>query len=106
MFEHQVEVEAEARWIFRFDVGPSNDELTCPIDPDLAISDQVDHVDRGLAFYEHHGSIPTEFRTALVNNLKAGSSCRARRRSAMQYGEERAAVPRQDAGAEAPGAVA
>jgi hypothetical protein len=68
-FEHSVEVE-QGEWV-SFDVGPSNDEFV-PFDqisPHL-INSIMSTEDS--AFYQHHGFIPSEFRTALVNNLKAG----------------------------------
>jgi hypothetical protein len=68
-FAHSVEV-AEGEWI-SFDVGPSNDEFV-PLDqisPYLVGSIMSTE---DSAFYKHHGFIPSEFRTALINNLKAG----------------------------------
>jgi len=68
-FEHSVEVE-QGEWI-SFDVGPSNDEFV-PFDQISPYLVKSIMSTEDSAFYEHHGFIPTEFRTALVNNLKAG----------------------------------
>ncbi|HMG57625.1 MAG TPA: biosynthetic peptidoglycan transglycosylase, partial [Kofleriaceae bacterium] len=68
-FEHDVEVE-QGEWM-SFDVGPNNDEFV-PLDqisPHLIKSIMSTE---DSAFYQHHGFITSEFRTALVNNLKAG----------------------------------
>jgi hypothetical protein len=68
-FEHSVEVE-QGEWI-SFDVGPTNDEFV-PLDEISPYLIKSIMSTEDSAFYEHHGFIPTEFRTALVNNLKAG----------------------------------
>jgi hypothetical protein len=68
-FQHDVEVE-QGQWV-SFDVGPSNDEFVPleQISPYLVKSIMSTE---DSAFYQHHGFITSEFRTALVNNLKAG----------------------------------
>jgi len=68
-FEHSVEVE-QGEWI-SFDVGPTNDEFVPLEDISPYLIKSIMSTEDS-AFYEHHGFIPTEFRTALVNNLKAG----------------------------------
>lgn len=68
-FEHYVEVE-KGEWI-SFEVGPDNPDFV----PFAEISPYVVRSimsTEDSAFYSHHGFIPSEFRTALVNNLKAG----------------------------------
>lgn len=68
-FEHYVEYE-KGEWL-SFVVGPENPEFV-PIDqisPNLIKS--ITTTEDG-AFYRHHGFITSEFRTALVNDLKAG----------------------------------
>jgi hypothetical protein len=69
-FEQHVEVE-EGKWL-DFKVGPSN--------PDFVPLDQISpYLVKSIMstedsdFYHHHGFIPTEFKSALVTNLK---SCR------------------------------
>lgn len=68
-FEHYVEVE-KGEWI-SFDVGPDNPEF-------VPLSEISPYVMKSImstedsAFEKHHGFIPSEFRSALVNNLKAG----------------------------------
>ncbi len=66
-FEHYVEVE-KGEWA-SFVVGPSN--------PDFVPLDQISPYLRGsimssedFGFYHHHGFIPSEFKSALVTNLK------------------------------------
>jgi hypothetical protein len=66
-FEHYVEVE-KGEWE-SFVVGPSN--------PDFVPIDQISPYLRSsimssedFGFYKHHGFIPSEFRSALVTNLK------------------------------------
>lgn len=66
-FEHYVETE-KGEWM-SFVVGPTN--------PDFAPLDQISpyllksiQSSEDFGFYKHHGFIPHEFRTALVNNLK------------------------------------
>jgi hypothetical protein len=68
-FEHSVEVE-EGEWI-SFDVGSSNDEFV-PLDQISPYLIKSIMSTEDSAFYQHHGFITSEFRTALVNNLKAG----------------------------------
>jgi hypothetical protein len=66
-FEQYVETE-KGEWE-SFVVGPTNPDFV-PIDqisPYLMKSIQSSE---DFGFYRHHGFIPTEFRTALVNNLK------------------------------------
>jgi membrane peptidoglycan carboxypeptidase len=68
-FEHYVETE-KGEWI-SFDVGPDNPEF-------VPIGEISPHLVKSImstedsAFYSHHGFIPSEFRSALVHNLKAG----------------------------------
>lgn len=67
-FEHYVEVE-EGEWM-SFVVGPENPDFV-PIDqinPNL-IKSIMTTEDAG--FYRHKGFIPSEFRTALISDLKA-----------------------------------
>ncbi len=66
-FEHYVETE-KGEWM-SFVVGPTN--------PDFAPIDQISpyllksiQSSEDFGFYKHHGFIPHEFRTALINNLK------------------------------------
>jgi transglycosylase-like protein len=68
-FEHYVEVD-EGEWL-SFDVGPSNDEFV-PLDQISPYLIKSIMSTEDSAFYQHHGFITSEFRTALVNNLKAG----------------------------------
>ena len=68
-FEHSVEVE-QGEWI-AFDVGPTNSEFVPLEDISPYLIKSIMSTEDS-AFYDHHGFIPTEFRTALVNNLKAG----------------------------------
>jgi hypothetical protein len=68
-FEHDVEVE-QGEWM-SFDVGPSNDEFV-PLDQISPYLIKSIMSTEDSAFYQHHGFITSEFRTALVNNLKAG----------------------------------
>ncbi|MCX5747523.1 MAG: transglycosylase domain-containing protein [Proteobacteria bacterium] len=69
-FEHYVEVE-KGEWM-SFVVGPSNEDF-------VPIEDISPNVIKSIistedsAFFTHRGFIPTEFRTALVNDLKAGA---------------------------------
>ena len=68
-FEHYVEYE-KGEWL-SFVVGPENPEFV-PFDqisPNLIKS--IMTTEDG-AFYKHHGFITSEFRTALVKDLKAG----------------------------------
>jgi hypothetical protein len=68
-FEQYVEVE-QGEWE-SFVVGPSNDEFV-PLDQISPYLVKSIMSTEDSAFYQHHGFITTEFRTALVNNLKAG----------------------------------
>jgi hypothetical protein len=68
-FEQFVEVEKD-EWE-SFDVGPSNDEFV-PLDQISPYLIKSIMSTEDSAFYQHHGFITSEFRTALVNNLKAG----------------------------------
>jgi len=68
-FEQYVETE-KGEWV-SFIVGPTN--------PDFVPLDQISpHLVNSImssedyAFYKHHGFIPSEFKSALVNNLKSG----------------------------------
>lgn len=67
-FEHFVEVD-EGEWI-SFDVGPSNDEFV-PLDQISPYLIKSIMSTEDAAFYQHHGFITSEFRTALTRNLKA-----------------------------------
>jgi membrane peptidoglycan carboxypeptidase len=69
-FEHYVEVE-KGQWT-SFVVGPSNDDFV-PLDQISPYLVKSIMSTEDSAFYKHHGFITTEFRTALVNNLKAGA---------------------------------
>lgn len=66
-FEHYVETE-KGEWQ-SFTVGPSNRDFVplAEISPYLRKSIQSSE---DFGFYKHRGFIPSEFRTALVNNLK------------------------------------
>ncbi|HEY4241544.1 MAG TPA: transglycosylase domain-containing protein [Kofleriaceae bacterium] len=66
-FEHYVEVD-KGEWM-SFVVGPSNPDFV-PLDQisPYLVKSIMSTEDSG--FYTHHGFIPSEFRTALVNNLK------------------------------------
>jgi hypothetical protein len=68
-FEHDVEVE-QGEWM-SFDVGPNNDEFV-PLDQISPYLIKSIMSTEDSSFYQHHGFITSEFRTALVNNLKAG----------------------------------
>jgi hypothetical protein len=68
-FEQYVEVE-QGEWE-SFVVGPSNDEFV-PLDQISPYLIKSIMSTEDSAFYQHHGFITTEFRTALVNNLKPG----------------------------------
>jgi hypothetical protein len=68
-FEQYVEVE-QGEWE-SFVVGPSNDEFV-PLDQISPYLIKSIMSTEDSAFYQHHGFITSEFRTALVNNLKAG----------------------------------
>ena len=66
-FEHYVEVD-QGEWS-SFIVGPSNPDFVPleQISPYLVKSIMSTE---DFAFYQHHGFIPTEFRTALINDLR------------------------------------
>ena len=66
-FDQYVETE-KGEWE-SFTVGPSNPDFVplAEISPFLLKSIQSSE---DFGFYHHHGFIPTEFRTALINNLK------------------------------------
>lgn len=68
-FEHFVEVE-KGEWS-SFVVGPTNEDFV-PIDDisPFLVKSIMSTEDSG--FYKHHGFITTEFRTALIQDLKAG----------------------------------
>jgi hypothetical protein len=69
-FEHYVEVE-KGQWI-SFVVGPENDDF-------VPLEDISPYLIRSVmstedsAFYQHHGFITTEFRSALIKDLEAGA---------------------------------
>jgi hypothetical protein len=69
-FDQYVETE-EGEWE-SFKVGPSNEDFVpiTNISPYL-IASIISSEDYN--FYKHHGFIPSEFRTALINNLKSGA---------------------------------
>jgi len=68
-FEHYVEYEA-GKWM-SFQVGDTNEDF-------VPLEDISPHLVNSImstedsAFYSHHGFIPSEFRNALVSDLKAG----------------------------------
>ncbi|MBC7975888.1 MAG: transglycosylase domain-containing protein [Myxococcales bacterium] len=68
-FEHHVEVE-QGEWV-SFDVGLTNDEFV-PLDQISPYLIKSIMSTEDSSFFQHHGFITSEFRTALVNNLKAG----------------------------------
>jgi hypothetical protein len=68
-FEHYVEVE-KGQWI-SFVVGPSNEDFV-PIEEISPYLIKSIMTTEDSAFYRHRGFITSEFRTALVNDLKAG----------------------------------
>jgi hypothetical protein len=67
-FEHFVEVEA-GEWE-SFVVGPSNPEFV-PLDDISPYLRGSIMSSEDFGFYKHHGFIPSEFRSALVTNLKS-----------------------------------
>jgi hypothetical protein len=69
-FEHYVEVD-KGEWI-SFEVGPDNDDFVPLQDISPYLIKSIMSTEDS-AFRSHHGFIPSEFRTALVNNLKAGA---------------------------------
>jgi len=66
-FEQYVETE-KGEWE-SFVVGPTNPEFV-PIDQISPYLTKSIQSSEDFGFYKHHGFIPTEFRTALINNLK------------------------------------
>jgi hypothetical protein len=68
-FEHFVELD-ENEWL-QFIVGPTNEDFV-PLDQISPYLIKSIMSTEDSAFYQHHGFIVSEFRTALVNNLKAG----------------------------------
>ncbi|MDX2089052.1 MAG: transglycosylase domain-containing protein [Kofleriaceae bacterium] len=68
-FEHFVELD-ENEWL-QFIVGPSSEDFV-PLDQISPYLIKSIMSTEDSAFYQHHGFIVSEFRTALVNNLKAG----------------------------------
>jgi hypothetical protein len=68
-FAHDVEVE-QGEWV-SFDVGPTNDEFV-PLDQISPFLIKSIMSTEDSSFYQHHGFITSEFRGALVKNLKAG----------------------------------
>ncbi|MDB4956329.1 MAG: glycosyl transferase family 51 [Myxococcales bacterium] len=66
-FEHYVEVE-QGEWI-SFIVGPTNPDFV-PLDQISPFLIKSIMSTEDFAFYQHHGFITSEFRTALVNDLK------------------------------------
>jgi hypothetical protein len=69
-FEHYVEVE-KGQWT-SFVVGDSNPDFV-PIDQISPYLIKSIMSTEDSAFYQHHGFIVSEFRSALVHNLKAGA---------------------------------
>ncbi|HEY0190536.1 MAG TPA: transglycosylase domain-containing protein, partial [Kofleriaceae bacterium] len=68
-FTHEVEVD-KGEWQ-TFVVGPTNDDFV-PLEQISPYLQKSIQSTEDSAFYQHHGFITSEFRTALVNNLKAG----------------------------------
>ncbi|MGE0399658.1 MAG: transglycosylase domain-containing protein [Kofleriaceae bacterium] len=68
-FEHFVEVE-EGQWM-SFVVGESNPDFVPLADISPYLIQSIQTTEDG-AFYKHKGFIVSEFRTALISNLKAG----------------------------------
>jgi hypothetical protein len=68
-FEHHVEYEA-GKWM-SFVVGPSNDDFVPLEDISPYLIKSIMSTEDST-FYSHRGFIVSEFRTALVNDLKAG----------------------------------
>ena len=69
-FEHYVEVE-KGQWT-SFVVGESNEDFV-PIDQISPYLVKSIMSTEDSAFYQHHGFIVSEFKSALINNLKAGA---------------------------------
>ncbi len=68
-FEHYVEVE-EGSWM-SFVVGESNPDFVPIADISPFLIQSIQTTEDG-GFYRHHGFIVSEFKTALISNLKAG----------------------------------
>jgi hypothetical protein len=68
-FEHHVEV-IEDEWQ-AFLIGPENENFVAYADISPYLVSSI-LTTEDSAFIQHKGFIPTEFRTALINNLKAG----------------------------------
>ncbi|HUS28829.1 MAG TPA: transglycosylase domain-containing protein [Kofleriaceae bacterium] len=68
-FEHFVEVE-EGEWI-SFIVGPENPDFVPITDISPYLIKSITTTEDG-AFYQHHGFIVSEFKSALIRDLKAG----------------------------------
>jgi hypothetical protein len=68
-FEHHVEVEKD-HWV-KFMVGPSNPDFVPIADVSPYLINSLLTTEDYL-FYQHHGFIIPEFRTALIKNLEAG----------------------------------
>jgi hypothetical protein len=68
-FEHFVEVE-EGEWI-SFIVGPENPDFVPIAELSPYMIKSITTTEDG-AFYQHHGWIPSEFKSALIRDLKAG----------------------------------
>ena len=68
-FEHYVEYEA-GKWM-SFTVGAENEDFVPFEDISTHLVNSIMSTEDSL-FYQHKGFIPSEFRTALVNDLKAG----------------------------------
>ena len=66
-FEHYVETE-KGEWE-SFIVGPTNPDFV-PIDQISPFLSKSIQSSEDFGFYKHHGFIPSEFRTALISNLK------------------------------------
>ncbi|MGE0548962.1 MAG: transglycosylase domain-containing protein [Kofleriaceae bacterium] len=81
-FEHYVEVE-ENEWV-SFVVGPKNDDFV-PLDQISPYLVKSITTTEDAAFFKHHGFITSEFRTALVNNLKARTFTHGASSITMQF---------------------
>ena len=68
-FEHQVEYEA-GKWM-SIEVGEDNEDFVLLEDISPHLINSIMSTEDSL-FYQHKGFIPSEFRTALVHDLKAG----------------------------------
>jgi hypothetical protein len=67
-FEHEVEVE-KGEWV-SFDVGPENSDFV-PIDQISPYLIKSIMTTEDAGFYQHHGFIVSEFKSALIKDLKA-----------------------------------